>query len=317
MELIELKAHIKSNTIPNFLVFTGEDWAVQKIYIDQIAKVRNLSVKRMETVQEIIPKLGNKTFVTSNTTIYTVRDDEKFVKDDKQWEKIVSLLGNSMLILLLSHPDKRLKFFKVHEPAIVEFSALKPELLTKYIQKDIALSQKNCLKLVEVCEGNYGRILLEIDKIKHYKWDADIVMNAYSNKYDMAFEDLLEDGTIYTPPKDAIFDLVDAILDRDISKVYSLYEQCKAIGESTFAIMTVLFNNAKAVLQVQTCTNKDISKSTGLTGWQIMNAKKHLDVYNDEELINIIRLIARSENDIKTGQIDEKYVIDYLLVRVL
>lgn len=311
MELIELKAHIKSNTIPNFLVFTGEDWAVQKIYIDQIAKVRNLPVKRMETVQEIIPKLGNKTFVTSNTTIYTVRDDEKFVKDDKQWEKIISLLGNSMLILLLSHPDKRLKFFKVHEPAIVEFSALKPEILTKYIQKEIALSQKNCLKLVEVCEGNYGRILLEIDKIKQY---AEHFQDSSVNEF---FRTLLEDGTIYTPPKDAIFDLVDAILDRDIPKVYSLYEQCKAIGESTFAIMTVLFNNAKAVLQVQTCTNKDISKSTGLTGWQIMNAKKHLDVYDDEELINIIRLIARSENDIKTGQIDEKYVIDYLLVRVL
>jgi len=137
------------------------------------------------------------------------------------------------------------------------------------------------------------------------------------SKYDKAFEILLADGTIYREPKDAIFDFVNAILDRKVNKAYTLYEDCKAINESTFAILTNLFNNAKAILQVQTCTSKDIAKTTGLTGWQIMNAKQHLDVYSNTELAGLLKLIQHCEQAVKTGTMEEEFVIDYILVRVL
>ena len=128
---------------------------------------------------------------------------------------------------------------------------------------------------------------------------------------------LIKDGTIYKPPKDAIFDFVDAILDRDVEKAFELYENCKGVGESTLPLLTALFNNTKAVLQVQTCTTKDTAKTTGLTGWQIMNAKKHLDVYYPEELEDLLQLITECEQGIKTGEIEEQYVIEYILVSIL
>lgn len=137
------------------------------------------------------------------------------------------------------------------------------------------------------------------------------------SKYDKAFETLLADGTIYREPKDAIFDFVNAILDRKVNKAYELYEDCKAINESTLAILTNLFNNAKAILQVQTCTSKDVAKTTGLTGWQIRNAEYHLNVYTDEELMYMLKLIQYCEQAIKTGQMEEQFAIDYILVRML
>ena len=135
--------------------------------------------------------------------------------------------------------------------------------------------------------------------------------------YDEAFEHLLSTGVIFTSPKDAIFDFVNAILDRKVNKAYELYEDCKAINESTLAILTNLFNNTKAILQVQTCTSKDVAKTTGLTGWQIMNARQHLDVYTNEELKYMLQLIQYCEQAIKTGQMEEQFVIDYILVRML
>lgn len=135
--------------------------------------------------------------------------------------------------------------------------------------------------------------------------------------YDKAFEILVKDGTIYQPPKDAIFDFVDAVLDRKVNLSYNLFDQCKAVGEAIMVMLSVLYTNAKAVLQVQSCESKDISKSTGLTGWQIQNAKKHLDVYEDWELVDMLRLIHQCEKGIKTGKIDEKYVMDYILGQVL
>lgn len=316
MDLAELRAKIKSNEVPNFLAFTGDEWAVQQIYIDQIIERNSLEKAYVDTVYEIIPKLGNKSFVANKDRLYLVRDDNKFLKDEVGWEKVESLLGDNILILLITKLDKRVKFASKYKSNIVEFNPLTPANLKKYMQKKIYnLTDKTCDKLIEACEGNYGRILLELDKVIDY-WEA-INKGTVEVDENKIVDMFLKDGTIYTPPKDAIFDLVDAILDRKVKTAFDLLEQCKAIGESSFAILTVLFNNAKAVLQVQTCTKHDVAKSTGLTGWQVINAKKHLNVYSNKELEFMLKFISNVVHSIKVGTIDEQYVFEYILVRIL
>ena len=78
------------------------------------------------------------------------------------------LLGDNMLIHLLTIVDKRTKFYKAYKDAIIEFERLSDTMLKKYIQKEIKLSERNTERLIDVCEHDYGRILLEIDKIKRY-----------------------------------------------------------------------------------------------------------------------------------------------------
>ena len=82
-------------------------------------------------------------------------------------------------------------------------------------------------------------------------------------------------------------------------------------------MISVLYNNAKAVLQVQSCKSGDISKSTGLTNWQITNAKKHTGKRSNGELLDIIGLCQEAQQGIVTGTIEEEFVIENLLVRIL
>ena len=135
--------------------------------------------------------------------------------------------------------------------------------------------------------------------------------------YDEAFEQLLADGTIYQPPYDAIWDLTDAILDRKVNRAFNLLQQSYAVGEATMVMLSVLYNNAKAVLQVQSYSGNNLSKGTGLTGWQIKNAKKHVGKYRDSELVRMMQLIQQTESGIKTGQIDEAFAMQYVLVCVM
>ena len=128
---------------------------------------------------------------------------------------------------------------------------------------------------------------------------------------------MLEDGTIYQPPKDAIFDLVDAILDRKID-CFELYEQCKAVSEATMVMLSVLYNNAKAVLQVQSSDNSfELSKRTGLTQWQINKAQSHVGKFRNSELVNMLRLVRECEKGIKIGKYEEQFVMEYILAQVL
>ena len=311
MNVTEVQSQIKTKNLDNFYIFTGEEWEVQKIYINQISKVSNKQVKRIDSITDVFSTLRNKSFI-SQSYVYVARDDKEFMQN----EKLYNLnLGDNIFILLITNVDKRTKFYKAFKDKICEFGHLKPEILKKYIQKEICLSDKNCEKLMEVCDFDYGRCLLEIDKIWQY---VDGCVREYGKPCDVdiniVFESLLDDGTIYTPSKDAIFDLVDSILDGKPS--FNLYQQCLDVGEATMVIIKVLYDNAKATLQVQSCESKDIGKSTGLNGWQIKNAMKHKGVYSNRELINIMNLCFECQKGIVTGMIEEEFAIPYIMVNV-
>lgn len=309
MDVATLKNHIKLKTLPTFLIFSGDEWKVQQIYINQISKVTGKKCVRIDSIGEIFQKLSNRSFV-KESAIYIVRDDKELMQNEKLQQRIEKVLGDNMLILLLTNVDKRTKFYKSYKASICDFERLSDKMLEKYALREISLSKRNLECLIDICEHDYGRILLETDKIKTFG-------DFWNISYDEAFEVMLKDGTIYVPAKDAIFDFVDEVLNRHCNNSFKLLQECYDVGEATMVMLSVLYNNAKAVLQVQTCKTNDISKTTGLSGWQIKNAKPHLHKYTDAELVNMLKLIQECESGIKTGRIDEQFVMQYILARIL
>ena len=153
MTVQELKKLIKENDIPNFLIFTGEEWKVQEIYIKQIAKVKGLSVFHAEDIDEVWRELKARTLFGADT-LYVLRDDKELLTNEKIYSKIVDMLKDNMLILTLTSVDNRLKMLKTYKSSLIEFEALKSDILKQYIQKEIPLSDKYCEILMEICEYN-------------------------------------------------------------------------------------------------------------------------------------------------------------------
>lgn len=311
MELTELKSLIITDQIPNFLVFTGDDWAVQKIYVNQIAKVKGMEVKYIDRINDIYQKLNSKSF-TQNYYCYTVRDDKDILTNEKLQKQLLeeNLLGNNILILFITHLDKRTKAFKIFKDITINFDKLPLDTLKKYVKKEIDLSDKNCNALIEICEYDYGRILLEIDKIKEFGEVSSI-------DADESFEYLLETKTIYQYPKDSIFDFVDVVLKRKKRSAYKLLDNCYAIGESNLAILSVLYDNTKQLLQVQSYKGDNILSATGLSQWQVNNARNRAGNYSNGDLVYLLRLLQDIDGKIKTGLMEEKYAVEYILANVL
>lgn len=135
--------------------------------------------------------------------------------------------------------------------------------------------------------------------------------------YDEIFEQFIADGTISIPPQDAIFDLVDAILKRQTERVYYLLDQCRQVNEANMVILSVLYNNAKQVLQVQACESNNVCEVTGLTPYQFKYAQSKTGFYSIRELVDMLRLIQKIQKGIITGQIEDEISVDYLLVNIL
>lgn len=305
MTVLDVRQQIKDNKLQSYYVFTGEEIEVQRIYINKIAEVKNCAVIRADKLSDVWQDIINPSMF-DDSAVYVIRDDKDILNNDIDF----NLLGDNIVIHLLTNVDKRTKWYKANSSQIVEFEHLSSEVLSTYIRKSITLNKTNCERFIAMCENDYSRILLEIDKIQRYAQEINL-------SDDEAFEILVNDGIIYQPPADAIFDLVDAILKRQISRVYNLLQQCYAVGEASLVILNVLYSNTKQVLQVQACESDDICSSTGLSKWQVKCAKDKCGYYSTGELVDILHLIFKLQKGIVSGQIDDSMSVEYLLVSIL
>jgi DNA polymerase III delta subunit len=310
MDLTTLKSHIKNKTFDDYYIFTGPEIAVMRIYLNQIAKVLGATVKSLDSLEMLSQKLTNKTML-KNACIYTLRDSKDFILDDKINAKITQNFASydMPVVLLYTSIDKRSKVYKNSQDHIVEFDYLPESVLVKYIQKEIDLSESNCKKLIEVCESDYSRIMLEIDKILQYAKYED------NSSLDLIFTKLLKNGTIYSPPRDAVFMFVDAVLKNKPRLAFELLEESYESGEATMILLSNLYNSAKQLLQVQSYQGDGkITEATGLTPFQVKLASGRKHIYSNGDLIYLMRLTRDAEKGIKTGEIEETMAVPYILV---
>ena len=312
MDVASLKAQIQSNQLNPFYIFTGEEWYVQRLYMKQIAKRFNDRLNSVDDAKTLFQQLSKRSVLSQNA-VYVLRDDTEIIKNPEIIDTLKSVIAENIVILVLSSVDKRTKLYKTYKDTFIEFHALEHALLKRHIMREIALSDRCADKLIDLCESNYGRCLLEIDKIKQLmSWNTMSNISA-----DDCFKVLLEEKIIYQPPYDAIFNFVDEVLLHHVNSAYDALDNCKKIGESSLAILTVLYNNAKQVLQVQSYDGNELMKATGLTQFQISCAKKRCNVYRTGDLVYMLQLIHEIEVGIKLGTISESIAIDYLLVNIL
>lgn len=307
MTFNDMKRQLQARQLDRFFIFTGDELEVQRAYINRIAETNKQTVKRIDTVAEAIKTRGKG--LISNPICYVCRDDAEFQKNEEAWSKIEEMLGDNTLIYLVTKLDKRLKFYTTFEERILTFDYMTEQVLTKHIQEQLNLSAEDCKTLIHICESDYGRILNEVDKIKRCSGQA-------SNHGDV-LRHLIEDGTIYQPPTDAIFSWVDAMLSGKARSAFRLWQECIDLGEPPLKLLLVLYQGVKRLLQVQSCEVKDVSGNTGLTSWEINLVKNHVGVYRTGELVEALRNIKAIETGIKTGEIEEEFSVPFVMVSLL
>lgn len=321
MTFNDVKMQLQAQKLDSFFIFTGDELEVQRAYINRIAKTNKQTVKRIDTVAEAFKTKGMG--LLSAPMCYVCRDDADFQKSEEAWQRVDNL-GANTLIYIATKLDKRSKFYNQFEERIITFDYMTEQVLIRHIKEHINLSTDNCKELIRVCEGDYGRILNEIDKIdmllnadeaRPFAMATDSIQTALTTNE--AFEKLLNDGTIYQPPTDAIFQWVDAMLSGKPRLAFKLWQECIDLGEPSLKLLLVLYQGVKRLLQVQSCEVRDVSENTGLTAWEINLVKKHVGVYRTGELVDALRNIKAIETGIKTGEIEEEFSVPYAMVSLL
>ena len=315
MELSELMKKIAGNDIPHYLVLHGQEQTILDMYIKQILSVTQAQAVYVDTVSSVIKQSGKKS-LNKSIKCYIVSDDLSYLKADTVWNKIKEDFKKSKDYLILRYHtlDKRDKFSHNNKENLTEFAHLSVEVLQQYIYRDLPdLSEKNALSLIDYCNHDYGRILMEIDKIKQYmSVRADLTV-------DSCFSQLDKQGLFHKEIGDITFELTNAVLGGYTDQAIVKLDEAKRKGEPAMMIASILYNGFRNLLAYQELgkNKQGAMERTGLTKGELYGCAKNIGGYSLSEVKRNMLFCQQVEAGIKTGLIDEDIALDYLVLHCL
>ena len=313
MELVNLMKKISEDNIPHFLILFGEEQKILELYEDKIAEKLQAKKVMCESVSNFVSTAGRKS-IDKSKKVYIVQEDMNYLKAEDSWDKIQKYVRKNYIILRYHSLDKRSSFVKKNQQNIVEFSHLSDDVLQQYIQRDLPdLSDENVSKLISYCNNDYGRILLEIDKVKQY------MKSIKSKNEDKCFEELDKQGLFHKEIGDITFELTDAVLGGYPEKAIQKLDEAKRKGEPAMMIATILYTGFRNLLSYQGLgkNKQGAVERTGMTNGEVWRCSKLTGGYNITELKRNMFLCQKVESGVKMGTIDEDIALEYLVLSCL
>ena len=317
MELVNLMKKISNNDIPHFLIFFGEEQKIIDIYIQNIVQSADGKKVVVDNVSQAVKDNGKKS-LDKSIKVYVATEDTTFLTKDESWENVRKSMHKNYLILRYHSLDKRSAFVKKNQQNIVEFSHLSYDVLQQYIYRDLPdLSDENASKLISYCNNDYGRILLEVDKIKQYNEYIACFTNGIS--IDKCFEELDKQGLFHKEIGDITFELTGAVLGGYPEKAIQKLDEAKRKGEPAMMIASILYNGFRNLLAYQGLgkNKQGATERTGMTKGELYGCSKNVGGYNVEEVKRNMLFCQKVESGIKMGTIDEDIALEYLVLSCL
>ena len=306
---------IAGNDIPHYLVLYGQEQTVLDMYIKQIVSVSQSQAVYIDTVASVIKQCGKKS-LNKSVKCYIVSDDMSYLKAETVWDKIKKDFKKSKDYLILRYHtlDKRDKFSHNNKENLTEFAHLSAEVLQQYIYRDLPdLSEKNALSLIEYCNYDYGRILMEIDKIKQYmSVRTDLTVDSCFNQLD-------KQGLFHKEIGDITFELTNAVLGGYTDQAIVKLDEAKRKNEPAMMIASILYSGFRNLLAYQGLgkNKQGAMERTGLTKGELYGCTKNIGGYSLSEVKRNMLFCQQVESGIKTGLIDEDIALDYLVLHCL
>ena len=317
MELLDIMKRIGNNDIPHFLIFFGDEQKIIDIYIQNIVQSADGKKVVVDNVSQAIKDNGKKS-LDKSIKVYVVTEDTTFLTKEESWENVRKSMHKNYLILRYHSLDKRSAFVRKNQQNIVEFSHLSDDVLQQYIYRDLPdLGEKNASKLISYCNNDYGRILLEVDKIKQYHEYIACFTNGIS--IDDCFDELDKQGLFHKEIGDITFELTNAVLGGYPEKVMQKLDEAKRKGEPVMTIAYILYSGFRNLLAYQGLgkNKQGAMERTGMTKGELYGCTKNVGGYNVEEVKRNMLFCQKVESGIKMGTLDEDIALEYLVLSCL
>ena len=228
---------------------------------------------------------------------------------------IENIPESAVLIFVEAEVDKRNKLYKQikNNGYVCECSRMNNADLTKWILVRLKKENKNITRenmnyLLEKLGDNMDNINSEMDKLLSYTLNKDVIER----------EDI--DKVCVSEITGKIFEMIDAIGNKNQKKALDLYYDLIAVREAPMKILYMLSRQFNIMLQVKemsanNTSNTEMAKNMGMQNFIINKTLNQCRNFKLSTIRNAINYCLKLEEAVKLGNMNDKMAVELIIVK--
>jgi len=319
-----LNEDLKTGQFNNVYLLYGEETYLKKLYRD---KLRNAMISPDDTmnyayfegkginINEIIDLAETLPFFAERRLI--VLEDTGFFKcaSPELADYLKEMPETTSMIFVESEVDKRNKLYKAVQSKgrAVELGKQDEATLIRWVAGNIkregkAVSEHTVRYLLAKVGTDMENIQKELEKLFCYAMDQDSI----------TIEDV--EAICTTQITNQIFDMVNAVADRQQKKALQYYYDLLALKEPPMRILFLLTRQFKLLLEVKDMDQKgygrkELAEKTGLSPFVVGKYQTQAKAFQTKELRSILEDSVETEESVKTGRLTDTLGVELFIVK--
>ena len=310
----------------NTYLIYGNDYSLIKREIDKITKDINdvttydLSLEKVDNLlndASVISMFGDKKVLIGENALFlstsssSINHDldylQRYLEDDNHDNIVIFTLNENKL-------DERKKIVKLlkKRATVIHKDVIKDKDLPDFVRDEFfnngyKIDYKTASYFVQYAGSNVDILISEINKMMMYK-DGDKIIK-------------IEDINEITSKKmnDNIFDLSNAIMDKNFKKMYECYNDLMTLKEEPIKIIAMLGSSFTLVYQCKLLYNDGKRQNEIADILKVHPYRVKLAIENNYKINNIKEILKKLHNldyEIKSGKIDKALALDNFLLHL-
>ena len=268
------------------------DKLISKYQAENIARYNLIEHNIENVIQDLdtISLFGEKLIIAEN--IDSIENTDILIKylDNES--------ANSLVLISYKELDKRKKLTKVlkDKTKYKELLSYNVNSFVSNLLDDYKMSTMTINLLISYCGDNINRIENELEKLKMYKYKEKEITNEDVEK-------LVKKSLDAT-----IFNLIDLINEKNISKVFKVYNDLLEEKETEEKIMYTIANHYRLLFQIsektKSMSDDDIIKEYKMNPYRLTKLKQQLHLVSKDDILNILKNLSDIDINVKKGNTD-------------
>ncbi len=335
--IVDLWNSFKKKQFQSLYLFYGKESfllneTIRKLLTEAISEDErefNYSVYDMEETNietavedgETMPFLGERRMVVVKNP-YFLTSEKKKEKVEHNLKKLEQYVENpapfTVFVFLLPHEkiDERKKLTKQIKKAatVVEMNSFSEEETVKWIKEkaeaeNVAMEKEAIDELMEKTSGNLMIIDKEMEKLCAYVGSGNELTTEIVKQL------------VARSLEQNVFDLIDAVVKKKTEEAFKIFYDLLKINEEPIKILSLLTQQFRLLYQVKQLSKSGygqdrMASSLKVHPFRIKLALKQEKQFSASELQSIIKALAETDFEIKTGKKDRQLALEFLLLKL-
>ncbi len=269
------------------------------------------------SVGEIIDLAETLPFLAERRVIF-ISNSGLFKSGGEQMAEYLSAPNETTYFVFTeSEVDKRSKLFKTvqSQGCVVEFNVQNEQTLMRWIagmlkNEGKRITESTVQLLLTKTGTDMENIQMELEKLISYCLDRDVITN----------EDV--EAICTTRISNHIFDMINAIADKQTKTALELYYDLLALKEPPMRILFLIARQCNILLQVKEMKNKGydnkaIASAVGVPPFVAGKYVTQAGRFKSAQLREAVKQCVEAEEAVKTGRMNDMMSVELLIVSVL